>query len=374
MKSPMLFNVAVIMLNAALISCSCNSEKGTDYFAKKDASAEEATGVLLSGGASSGSSGGSDSGSVTAGSSSSGGSSSGLPAGSTTAGSTTAGSSAGNTTAGNTTAGTTGMKPPVPSEKDICEPMKEDGEEIVEGYGLAGKLYDGAPNKIQHFSELLEKGKLLDGVIYMSKLNVPTRKFEKGFPREDGTMVMNSMGQVLMENFGIEFSGSLSLLPEDGDGYYEIGVISDDGSVLDVEADGKMVSIISGDHTTPSKFFCSNNLVRMEAGKPVPMRLRYFQGPRYHIALIMMWRKVQSLEGSSESLIKNQVKQPIKETRCGIAGNKFFFDPDSNSQPQMEYLDLFDPKKREIPWKIIQHRNFKLPVGYSNIECVTKKP
>lgn len=264
--------------------------------------------------------------------------------------------------------------PTAPSEKDICEPLKEEGEEIVYGHGLVGKLYDGAPNKIENFKELLEKGKLLEGLIYMSKLNIPTRKFDKGFPREDGTLVMNMMGKDLIENFGIEFSGSLELLPDDGPGYYELGVISDDGTVLDIESDGKLVSIISGDHTTPSKFFCGNQLVRMEAGKKVPMRLRYFQGPRYHIALIMMWRKVQPLEGESELLIKNQVKQPVKETRCGIAGNKFFFDPDSSSHPTMEYLDLFDPKKREVPWKIVQHKNLRLPAGYSNQECVTKKP
>lgn len=354
MKSRKLLSLAVITFNVVLTSCSCNSEKGSEYFARKESALNE---IGLSGGVSSGVSTGTDSGS----------SDSGSPSEGTTTTTTT------DSTTGSTTVTTT-QTPPPPSEKDICEPLKEEGEEVVYGHGLVGKLYDGAPNKIQNFGELLSKGKVLEGMIYMSKLNIPTRRFDKGFPREDGTMVMNSMGQVLIENFGIEFSGSLELLPEDGPGYYEIGVISDDGTVLDVEVGGKQVAIISGDHTTPSKFFCSTNLVRMEEGKAVPMRLRYFQGPRYHIALIMMWRKVRSLEGESAGLIKNQVKQPVKETRCGIAGNKFFFDPDLNSQPTMDYLDLFDPKKREVPWKIVQHKNLRLPAGYSNQECVTKKP
>ena len=266
------------------------------------------------------------------------------------------------------------MGPTPPSEKDICDPLKEEGEEISLGYGLVGKLIDGAPNKIEHFKELLQKGTPVEGLIYMSKLNIPTRKFDKGFPREDGTMVTNSAGAVLIENFGIEFQGSFDLLPEDGPGYYEIGVISDDGPVLEVESEGQMISIISGDHVTPSKFFCADKLVRMEAGKPVPLRLRYFQGPRYHIALIMLWRKVAELEGASGALVKNQLKNPLKETRCGIAGNKFFFDPDSSSHPQMDYLDLFDATKRVVPWKIVQHKNLRLPTGYSNMECVTKKP
>lgn len=265
------------------------------------------------------------------------------------------------------------IKPP--SEKDICEPLNEEGESVVYGYGLVGKLYDGAPNKIQSFKEVLEKGKLLESSIYMSQLNIPTRKFDKGFPRENGSMVMNSMGQVLIENFGIEFSGQLQLQDSDEAGYYEIGLIADDGVSLDLQTGPEAESLknlIDGDHQTPTKFFCSKLLVRMEKGKSFPIRLRYFQGPRYHVALIMMWRKVESLENGSDELIKSALKKPVKETRCGIAGNKFFFDPDSDSHPQMEYLDLFDKTKRAVPWSMIKHKNLKLPAGYSNKQCVEK--
>jgi hypothetical protein len=210
----------------------------------------------------------------------------------------------------------------------------------------------------------------------MSNLNIPTRKFDRGFPRENGSMVMNGMGQTLIENFGVEFTGSLKLMSDDEEGYYEIGLIADDGVSLDMnKAPGPegLQNIIDADQTTPSKFSCSNYLVRLERGKPMPLRLRYFQGPRYHIALIMIWRKVESLSLSDDNLIKSQLKNPIKETRCGIAGNKFFFDPDSDSQPQMEYLDMLDPAKRAVPWKIVKHKNLLLPAGHSNRECVVKK-
>lgn len=264
--------------------------------------------------------------------------------------------------------------PPVvvapPSEKDICEPLKEEKGEVALGYGLVGKLYDGAPHKINHFSDLLSKGTVIEGNIYMSKLDIPTRKFEQGFPREDGTLVMNAMGAPLIENFGIEFNGSLELLPGEEPGYYEIGIIADDGVVLEVGAE--QTKIINGDHHTPTKFFCGDKLVKMETGKPVPMRLRYFQGPRYHLALIMIWRKVASLSEGSGSCMKSHLKMPVKESRCGIAGNKFFFDPDSESHPQMEYLDLFDPAKRAVPWSVVKHKNLRLPAGYSNKECVSK--
>jgi hypothetical protein len=207
----------------------------------------------------------------------------------------------------------------------------------------------------------------------MSQLNIPTTKFSKGFPRENGTFVMNSMGQVLMENFGIEFTGNLQLSDGDEEGYYEIGIIADDGVSLDILKQEGEKSLIDGDHQTPSKFFCSKLLVRMEKNKLVPIRLRWFQGPRYHIALIMMWRKVEPLSSSNDPLMKSQLKNPVKETRCGIAGNSFFFDPESDSHPQMEYMDLFDKAKRAVPWSIIKHKNYKLPAGTSNMECVDKK-
>ena len=373
--------LGILALTVILTSCSCSSEKGSDFFSKVDPqSANGITQINV---------GETDAGSESAGgAASSGGAASGgaVSAGATAAGSSTAGS----TTSGATAAGsTTGappvvvVKPPVvvvpppPSEKDICEPLKEEGEEITLGYGLAGKLYDGAPNKINKFDELLSKGKALEGVIYMSNLNIPTRKFDKGFPRENGTMVMNGMGQTLIENFGIEFTGSLELMANDEEGYYEIGLIADDGVSLDLNKGPlpeEMKNVIDADHTTPTKFSCSKLLVRMEKGKAMPLRLRYFQGPRYHIALIMTWRKVEVLNASSDNFIKSQLKNPIKETRCGIAGNKFFFDPDSDSHPQMEYTDMLDPAKREVPWKIVKHKNLRLPAGYSNKECVTKKP
>lgn len=371
--------LSIVALSIVLTSCSCNSEKGSDFFSKADSQIPDGITQVVGDGETSG-------GASAGGASSSGGSAAGATsAGATSAGATSA-SAAGGASGGApvvipppvvVTPPPVVVTPPPPSEKDICEPLKEDGEEILLGYGLAGKLYDGAPNKINNFGELLSKGKALDGVIYMSNLNIPTRKFDKGFPRENGTMVMNGMGQTLIENFGIEFTGSLNLMAGDEEGFYEVGLIADDGVSLDMNKGTTpevLKNIISADHTTPSKFSCSNYLVRMEKNKPMPLRLRYFQGPRYHIALIMTWRKVEELSVSSDNFIKSQLKNPIKETRCGIAGNKFFFDPDSDSHPQMEYRDMLDPAKRAVPWKVVNHKNFTLPAGYSNMECVTKKP
>jgi hypothetical protein len=347
MKSLKFPHLIIVSFHIILTSCGCNSEKGSEYFSTIDP--QNAVGITqINVGEREGSSG----------EVSPGGTAPAAPV-----------ASSGGAPVGNTPV-------PSPSEKDICDPLKEESDEIALGYGLSGKLYDGAPHKIQKFSELLSKGKALEGTIFMSNLNIPTRKFDRGFPRENGSMVMNGMGQTLIENFGVEFTGSLKLMSDDEEGYYEIGLIADDGVSLDMnKAPGPegLQNIIDADQTTPSKFSCSNYLVRLERGKPMPLRLRYFQGPRYHIALIMIWRKVESLSLSDDNLIKSQLKNPIKETRCGIAGNKFFFDPDSDSQPQMEYLDMLDPAKRAVPWKIVKHKNLLLPAGHSNRECVVKK-
>jgi hypothetical protein len=36
-------------------------------------------------------------------------------------------------------------------------------------------------------------------------------------------------------------------------------------------------------------------------------------------------------------------------------------------------LDMLDPAKRAVPWKIVKHKNLLLPAGHSNRECVVKK-
>ena len=203
--------------------------------------------------------------------------------------------------------------------------------------------------------------------IYMSELNIPTRKFSEGFQATDGKLIMNSEGTPLFENFGIEFTSNLVLRPEDAEGYYQLSLIADDGVVLELKPiDEAYEVIIKTDHITPSKFSCAKDSVRMVRGKQVPITLKYFQGPRYHVSLILLWRKVADLEGHSDGLIK--IKTP-KEIRCGIAGNKYFFDPDDRSHPTMNYLDLLDPSKRQVPWSVVKHKNFKLPGGYTNDEC-----
>jgi hypothetical protein len=56
------------------------------------------------------------------------------------------------------------------------------------------------------------------------------------------------------------------------------------------------------------------------------MKIDYYQGPRYHIALVPIWRKVNS----------STPNDPL----CGKNGNNYFFDPDHNSMPLAAYNQL----------------------------------
>ncbi len=252
-----------------------------------------------------------------------------------------------------------------PEGSMVCDPLNGEGSDssIKLGYGLTGVLYDGNGGAVSRFEDLLQKGVVLDKSVYLSQLFIPTRKFDEGFQSTDGALLMNSQNEALIENFGLDLSSELALSASDGPGYYEIALIADDGVGMDADQQ----NIIQADILTPSKMSCAKMLVRMEAGKNLPISVRYFQGPRYHIALVMLWRKVKELSDGKDNLIPSDGP---KEANCGASGNYFFFNPDANSKPSQAYLDLLNPAKRSIPWNVVKLENFKLPQGSSNQECL----
>jgi hypothetical protein len=83
----------------------------------------------------------------------------------------------------------------------------------------------------------------------------------------------------------------------------------------------------------------------MDHSTELVVKLNYYQGPRYHISLIPLWRKVDS--------------NTAPEIRCGQQGNSLFFDFNKNSQPQAAYNELL-----RRGWKPIAAENWHLP-GYA---------
>lgn len=138
-----------------------------------------------------------------------------------------------------------------------------------ETQGLVGNVYDFEGRKVDRLPDYSTMTPVAS--VVMPDVHVPLRNFSTGFPGVPD----------LFEWFGIRFTGRLKV---DLEGEYTFALISDDGArfyvneALVVDNDG-----VHGSRTRTGK-------VRLKPGLH-PVRLDYFQGPRYHIQVELHWQK-----------------------------------------------------------------------------------
>jgi outer membrane protein OmpA-like peptidoglycan-associated protein len=138
------------------------------------------------------------------------------------------------------------------------------GQKAADALGLRGEIYE-LP---EHTSKLPDFDKLKPiGAVYATTLNMPERDFKDGFPGVTDRF----------EWFAIDYHGTF-LAPAQAK--YKFQLASDDGSILAI--DGKTVIDNDGVHPTVTK----EGEVDLQAGAH-SIRVEYFQGPRYGIALVL---------------------------------------------------------------------------------------
>lgn len=138
------------------------------------------------------------------------------------------------------------------------------GTTVVVPFGLAGDLYYLQPDTtfLPNFDKMVPVGR-----IYTNRLNIPTRDFSSGFPGLTSRI----------EWFAIDYNGHFWV---ENPGKYKFSVLSDDGSRmyiddrLEIDNDGihAAVSILTS-------VYLSRGIHKM--------RIEYFQGPRYQLALVV---------------------------------------------------------------------------------------
>lgn len=229
-----------------------------------------------------------------------------------------------------------GTEPPT---NVICDPFSNTSAGAP---GLRAKMvfYEGtdAQDKIVDISSMFTLGtKVEDTVLYFSDVNVPTRSFSDGFDTTGGQKLRTPSGQVLTEWFGLRFESNLQLMTAEEDGIYQLGTLSDDGSILEVNTGGGFTRVVENDRTTPTRMTCGS-LISLKKGQKIPMRLWYFQGPRTRIALTLLWRRVQNANVMNASY-------------CGKTEG-FFME---NGQWDQGMYDL-----RNDGWKVLKPGNFVL--------------
>mgnify|MGYP003342605393 FL=1 len=138
------------------------------------------------------------------------------------------------------------------------------GVSVVLPAGLAGQIYNikAESKKLPDFKKLKPVG-----TIYTYSLNITPREFNEGFP---------GVGD-LLEWFAIDYTGRFYI---EEPGEYGFALTSDDGSKLWI--DDKEVIDNNGLHapeTVEGKRKLSKGVHTMH--------VTYFQGPRFHVALVL---------------------------------------------------------------------------------------
>lgn len=233
-----------------------------------------------------------------------------------------------------------------PVNKLVCEPFS-DTQSSDPKFGLSAEMVFRGPLDPRMYSvgDYFAKLPKNDQQLFFKDLNVPTRMFYQGFSTPGNELLKNSLGQPLIEYFAIKFNSNLILGRDDSEGTYELAILSDDGARLNLDQGAGLKNFIDNDGDHPTRLGCSTQTLTLKRGQRVPLEYFYYQGPRYHISNILLWRKVDSANRSAEPL-------------CGQLGNHLFFNPDNGSAVMPAYNQLLSRG-----WSPVKEENFLLSDG-----------
>ena len=237
-----------------------------------------------------------------------------------------------------------------PLNKLVCDPFDPDPVPTAK-HGIKSSLwFRGFKQPIyQSVMSYINNYQTSGQSLFFNSVNVPTRMFYDGFPLESGDVVRDDLGTQLIEYFAMKFESQIVLGPNDSEGLYELAMLSDDGTILKIKDPENVIvdptsngweTHINNDGDTPTRMKCSSRLINMKKDKKVQMELLYYQGPRFHISNMLIWRKAS---------------QAGKDAYCNHYGNQYFFDPNNNSAP-LKWLDL-----AARGWSVLSSDNYLIP-------------
>lgn len=194
--------------------------------------------------------------------------------------------------------------------------------------------------------------------LYLSNFYTPTRAFDAGFMTSDGEVLKKSNGEPLFEYFGMKLTGGIQLPQGMAARKVQFAILSDDGAtlrMLQTSPSDKGVSIVNNDGDHATRMACSSTPVQVSSLARVPFELDYYQGPRMHIALILLWREWTPGMDSSDPW-------------CGKDGNDLFFD--SSQSPSVAKSAFNDISTR---WQVVPSNVFYID-GFGSNENDSDNP
>jgi hypothetical protein len=287
-----------------------------------------------------------------------------------------AGSSAINVVANpSPTAGTTGFASPTPSPTSsvpvVCDPLGPSTGTATSENGLLAHLYytPAGGNTYGDVESYIQNDPIAPADLFFNQLNVPTRSFSEGFSTQDGTVLVDpETGNTLYEWFALHFESQIKLGSLDTPGRYQFAVLSDDGTLMWLDQGTTPEQpFINNDGETPSRLRCATTGINFTSTTQIPLKLDYFQGPRYNIALMLLWREIPSCGASGQD-----TPNDLYDVACDQAGNDTFFiwenDPVTPTDLWIGMLSR--------GWKVLSPDNYVLPgtQGITSNPCATPTP
>lgn len=234
----------------------------------------------------------------------------------------------------------------------VCNPFSD--EETARNRGIVAQLkYLTADQpRYSRAVDYIDYGTPIDVTIFFNRLFVPTRPWDRGFVTKDGTEILTENGDTLYEYFGLELQSELKLGLADSPGNYQMAILSDDGALLALETESGLQTLVDNDGTHSTKMGCATEPLFLDSNSRIPINLKYYQGPRYHISLVVMWRPWPE---------DNNWQDPL----CGASGNSKFFDSTQNPpQPKAPFHELL-----ARGWRVLENDNYSLPQDIRENPC-----
>ncbi len=252
--------------------------------------------------------------------------------------------------------------PPLTSpEHTICDPFNAGTS--ARDKGLIGNLVYLTDDQPRYSSakDYVDNGVPVQSTLYFDKLFVPTRSWDLGFYTQAGELVLNHRDEPLYEYFGLHLESELMLAPGESPGWYQFAILSDDGATMDLrDSEGVLTPIVNNDGVHPTRMGCSMRSVYLDATSRIPFVLNYYQGPRYHISMVLMMRPLP--DGVDPMA-------PATDAECGRSGNSRYFNYNVvPSAPTATYYDLLTRG-----WKPLENQNYHFPDAAEN-PCAPPDP
>ncbi|MFT6632867.1 MAG: hypothetical protein ACJAS4_002835 [Bacteriovoracaceae bacterium] len=184
-----------------------------------------------------------------------------------------------------------------PEEEDVpkvCDAVIDRLEMNLEAtLSILNDAFSKAYNQKNHLSFYMDQNNItpIRENFLVEQIDITPRYYNQGVPHlEHESIIDPRTEEELSEYYTISYNGYMHTESSTYEGTYQIGLLSDDGAILNLNG----TNIIDKPYDHAPTFNCAADTVTFNSGAPVSLKLDYHQGPRTRVANTLMWRKVDA--------------------------------------------------------------------------------